>query len=235
MAIPYRKPRKNMRRRRRVPRRKRVSTAPRMNRVVAPMKVYPFSRQREQLLALEDPDAGATGWISTFDDSVVKTFTWSLNELPNYGEFTALFRQYKLNMGLIKIFPSYSQVVSATGSVASNNIIVTIWANNDGQPLTAAFTKAELAQIQSKNQFMFPMNRPTTIRMPLKQLDQVYNSTVNTDYTVAKPKYISTAETSTPHYGMNVHICRVDGSTFGSDSARLKIMEKIYLTCRQVH
>lgn len=205
-----------------------------MNRIVPKPKVYPFSRAREQLLALEDPDAGATGWVSTFDDAVVKTFTFSLAELPNHGEFTSLFGQYKLNMAILKFFPSYSQVVSADGAVASNNLIITVWPNTDGQQLTAAFTKAELNEIQRKSQWMFPLNRPTTIKMPLKQLGMTYNTAVNTDYVVRKPRYISTAEQTTVHTGLNVHIAKVDGSTFGSNSARLKIQEKLYLTCRQV-
>lgn len=197
-------------------------------------KVYPFSRSREQLLALEDPDAGATGWISTFDDAVVKTFTFSLSELPNSSEFINLFKQYKLNAAALKFYPSYSQVVSTDAAVVSNNMLITVWANTNGTPLTAAFTKAELNEIQRKRQWMFPLNKPTTIMMKLKQLGQIYQSTINTDYTVNTPKYLSTTESTTPHYGLNVHICKVDGSTFSSNSARLKIFEKIYLTCKQV-
>lgn len=209
-------------------------TAPHMNKKIPRPKVYAFHRQREQLLALEDPDAGATGWISTFDDAVCKTFVFALNELPNYNEFTGLFQQYKLNACALKMYPSYSSVVSTDAAVVSNNILITVWANTTGTPLTAAFTKAELNQIQKKRQWMFPLNRPTTVTMPLKQLNQVYHSTINTDYTVMKPRYLSTTETSTPHYGVNVHIAKVDGSTFSSNSARIKIFEKIYLTCKQV-
>jgi len=70
--------------------------------------------------------------------------------------------------------------------------------------------------------------------MRLKQLNSIYQSPLNTDYTVVRPRYISTTEVATPHYGMNVHIAKVDGSTFTTNSARLKIFEKIYLTCKQV-
>jgi hypothetical protein len=205
-----------------------------MNLKAPRLKTYAFSRSREQLLALEDPDAGATGWISTFDDAVVKTFTFSLSELPTATEFTGLFQQYKLNAAALKMYPSYSQVVSTDAAVASNNIIITVWPNTTGTVLTAAFTKAELNEVQRKRQWMFPLNRPTTILMKLNQLNQVYNSSINTDYTVMKPRYISTTETATPHYGMNVHIAKVDGSTFSTNSTRLKIFEKIYLTCKQV-
>lgn len=209
-------------------------TAPSMQNIVPRPSVYNFTRTREQLLALEDPDAGATGWTSTFDDCVLKTFTFNLAELSNFSEFTGLFRQYKLNSAALKFYPTYSEVVSSTAATVSNNIIITVWKNLTGTPLTAAFTKAELNEIQAKKQWMFPLNRPTSMYMPLAQLNQVFGSTINTDYTVIKPRYISTSETTTPHYGFNVHIQKVDGSTFGSNSVRLKIMEKIYLSCKQV-
>ena len=221
--------------RRPVRRRRKTYTQPKINRRVPVPKVYPFVRSREQLLALEDPDVGATGWITTFDDAVVKTFTFGLSELPDFGEFTSLFSQYKLNACVLKMYPSYSQVVmSGTTTPYSNNIIITVWPNTDGTALTAAFTKAELNQIQRKSQWMFPLNRPTTIKMPLRQLSTTYNTAINSDYAVVKPRYISTSETTTTHTGFNVHIAKVDGSTFSSNSPRLKIMEKIYLTCKQV-
>lgn len=230
--VAYRR-KKNMVKKRKIGLRKK-KVMPSMNTRVPRPKVYSFCRSREQLLALEDPDAGATGWTSTFDDAVVKTFTFGLSELPNFNEFTSLFREYKLNAAAVKFYPSYSTVASTDAAVVSNNIIITVWPNTTGTALTAAFTKAELNEIQRKRQWMFPLNRPTTIYMPLKQLNSVYNTTINTDYTVVKPRYISTAETTTPHYGINVHICKVDGSTFSTNSARLKIVEKVYLTTRQV-
>lgn len=223
-----------MNRGRRQTRRRKTYTQPKMNRNVPRPKVYPFKRQRDQLLALEDPSVGATGWVTTVDDAVLKTFTWNLAELSDFDEFTSLFAQYKLNAAVVKFFPSYSQVTSSGTSVVSNNMIITVWPNTDGRALSSTFTKDELNQIQKKSQWMFPLSKPTSIKMNLKQLTQLYSSLANTDYAVTRPRYIGTSETSTPHYGMNVHIQKVDGSTFGSDSARLKIQETVYLTCKQV-
>ena len=197
-------------------------------------KVYPFKRSRQELLALEDPGAQATNWTTTFDGAVVKTFSFDLAGLPDYLEFQNLFQQYKLNMAMLKIFPTYSQVASTNGSVVSNNIIITIWPATHGVPLTAAFDSDDLLQIQRKRQFMFPMNKPTTIKMHLRQLTNIYASLANTDYATQKPRYIHTSEVNTAHYGMNVHIRRVDGGTFTTDSPRLLIKEQVYLTCKQV-
>lgn len=216
----------------RVYRKKRNYTVKPANRLaVKKPKMYGFTRGVENLLALESPTAG---WLTTFDGSVVKTFSYSLNELPNYAEFVNLFNQYKLNMSVLKFYPSYSQVVSSTAPVASNNLIITVWANTHGTPLTTAFSDDDLLEIQRKKQWMFPLNKPTTIKMPLFQLRSTYGGTINTDYAVQRPRYINTLEPGTPHYGINVHIRKVDGSAFGSNSARLLIKEKVYLTTKQV-
>lgn len=199
-------------------------------------RTYPFMRTTDELLALENPSAsGASDWIQTVDDSVVKTFVFALNELPSHGEFTNLFGEYKLNMAILKMFPSYSSIVSTDAAVVSNNILITVWPNRTGTALSSAFTREDLDQIQRKRTWLLPINRPTTIKMPLNQLDARYGGGANvTDYMVARPKYCSTTETSTPHYGFNVHITKVDKSAFTSNSVRLLCKEKIYLTCRQV-
>lgn len=198
------------------------------------VRTYSFFRGNENLLACEAP---TDGWIaSIIDNSIVKTFAFNLGELPNNSEFANLYRQYKLNYAVIKMFPSYSSVVSTTGSVVSNNLIITMWPNTDGKALDSSFQDSQLLEKQSKRQFMMPQNKPLTLKMPLFQLRNTYGGAVlnPVDYAVAKPKYISTTEPNAPHYGINVHIRKVDGSAFASDSARFLIKEKIYFTCRQV-
>lgn len=194
-------------------------------------RVMAFGRSTEYLLPLESP---SNGWIQTTDDALVKTFDFNLAELPNETDFTNLFSQYKLNMAILKIYPSASQVVVSTGAAGTQNMIITVWANTHGVPLTSVFQNSDLLEIQRKKAWMFPLNKPTTIKMPLRQLSNTYAGSLNTDYATIKPRYISTGETTTPHYGMNVHIRKMDGTAFGSNSARLLIRQKIYLTCKQV-
>lgn len=194
-------------------------------------KVFPFARSTEHLLSLNAPDGG---WITTLDNSIVKTFDFNLGELPNHTDFTNLFSQYKLNMAIVQIYPSASSVVVSTGPSGTQNMIITVWPNTHGTPLTAVFQDTELLEIQRKRQFMFPLNRPTNLKMYLKQLSNTYAGTLNTDYTTVKPRYISTTETSTPHYGMNVHIRKLDGTAFGSNAPKLLFKQKLYLTCKQV-
>ena len=197
-------------------------------------KVYAFSRSAEHLLAL---DSVSSGWIDTLDNSLVKTFNFTLGQLGSYyTDFTNLFSQYKLNMAIIKFYPSSSQVVVSTGPAGTQNMIITIWPNTHGRPIDATFTNAMLLDIQRKRSFMFPLNKPTSVKMYLRQLSNTYVGATGgyVDYTTHRPRYLSTEEINTPHYGMNVHIRKMDGTTFGSNAPRLLIREKVYLTCKQV-
>lgn len=117
------------------------------------VRTYAFSRSVENLLAMEAP---TDGWITagnplTTGACLVKTFTFDLAELPNHLEFKNLYRQYKLNYAVVKMFPSYSSIVSTTGPIVTNNCIITIWPNTDGKALDATFLNENLLEKQAKN------------------------------------------------------------------------------------
>jgi len=200
-------------------------------------KVYPFSRSTENFLDVSGP---TNGWITTADNSLVRSFAWSLNSLTANTEFTSLFNQYKLNYAVVKMYPTVS-LINATqegysGSQYGGNVIITMWRNTHGVELDASFSSADLLQIQRKRQFMVPSSKPTIIKMPLRQLSQLYSTVTGggIDYATVKPRYIHTSETHTPHFGLNVHIKKVDGTPFVAGSMDMLIKEQILLTCKQV-
>ena len=56
------------------------------------------------------------------------------------------------------------------------------------------------------------------IYQPMRQLSLLYNTITNSDYGTVKPKWISTGEPDTQHYGFNLRIGRVDGQDFTTGS-----------------
>lgn len=72
--------------------------------------------------------------------------------------------------------------------------------------------------------------------MPLKQLNNLYStaSGLGSDYSTVKPRYISTTETTTPHYGLNIHIRKIDGTPYVAGGNDMLVKEELLLTCRQV-
>lgn len=225
---PYRKKKRTYK--------KRTYNRPRTRAALIPRpRTYAFSRATENFLNM---DAPTNGWVTTADNAVVRTFAWDLNSLTANSEFTNLFAQYKLNYAVVKMFPTVSKFVAVQGapipSAYGGNSIITVWRNVHGVALDSAFSTSDLLQIQSKRQFMVPSSKPTIIKMPLKQSSNLYGSLTNTDYAAVKPKYVSTTETSTPHYGLNVHIRKIDGTPYGAGGNDMLVKEQILLTCRQV-
>lgn len=194
--------------------------------------VYPFMRTFEELVVLEDPGI-TSNFVKTISDNlVVGHMNVSLSQLPAYTEFTSLFKQYKLNALSLKCTPTYQQDVDPT---TTETIIIDIWRSSYGVAPTTAFTINDLLQIQKRQTFIMPQRRSFSRNMKLSQLTQVYGSGVTTtDYIKTRPKYISTSEVATPHYGLNFCFRRPDGAAFTSLSPRLLFSYTTKMTMKQV-
>lgn len=194
--------------------------------------VYPFTRTFEQLLALEAPVSFFHATLT--DNLVVGHVEINLSELPGYAEFQTLFAQYKINALSLKVTPSYQMDMAANPLLSGQTIICSIWKSTHGQAPTTAFTISDLLQIQKRKEFIMPRTRPMTHHMRLTQLGQVYGAGVTTtDYVKIKPRYISTTESSTPHYGLNFCFRAPDGAALTASSPRLLLQFKAKMTMKQ--
>lgn len=191
--------------------------------------VYPFTRSFENLVVLEAPSGSFESTLQ--DNLVIGHIQVNLAELPGYTELQSLFAQYKLNGLTLKCTPTYQLDADPA---STETIICDVWRSSHGQAPTAAFRLSDLLQIQKRQSFVMPQRKPFTRNMMLTQLNNVYTSALNTDYTVQKPKYLSTAESSTPHYGISFCFRRPDAAPFTSNSPRLLMNYTVKLTCKQV-
>jgi hypothetical protein len=192
---------------------------------------------------------------------VLGTLRFSLNMLPGYSEFKNLFQQYKLNAVAVKIYPTTSAIVTqningpiGTGDIGTSNFQIITWKNETGEPYASGvFSEALLNQIPAKKVRMFPKNGPYTIICPLNQASATYNQSqtevevtdtagnivnvvkpFNIDYRAVKPRYISTVEDSTPHFGVNMLFRKLDDSDFDVLSPRLKFIFTLYFSCKGI-
>lgn len=227
-----------------------ISRIPRVPR----SKMLSFKRDFElPVVALENNLTWPEGWYRS-GNSIVVTQVYSLNQLPGYSEFKNLFRSYKINYAVMRMYPSSSQIVSQnvsnTGTIGVANFTVTTWQNLTGQPLLPAFTDALLNQIPAKKRRLFPTGKPLVMGTKLVQMASTYNqqqesvtvtdtagvnqtvlTPFNIDYARRRPKFINTVEDSTPHYGLNMHFKKTDDSFFDTHSPRLKIFVTLYFQC----
>lgn len=188
---------------------------------------YMFKRTTSEVVELDaSPGAG----FSVSDKGVYKHWVFSLNDAGlNVTNMTGMFRRYRINAVSLKMYFSQTQVAPVNtvtsipnGSSASNiltnpnsQVLVYTTANRTGE--STAPTEESILNRQAK-QVRTAINggRPITVYMKLNQLSEVYNSSVNTDYTTVRPQFIGTGETGAPHYGMTMFIKRADGDDFTS-------------------
>lgn len=203
---------------------------------------FKFKRVFENIVDLHADQGGSDGWVDN-DGGLYKQFVYNLTELPGYTDFTNLFHSYRLTGCNMKMY--FSNNVSGMNdaqSFANSQILMRIAPNLNGasaNALTSPLNQQWFNETAATKRRLClnTMGRPLTTYTRLKQLGEVYHNSANSDYTIQAPKWISTGEPSTPHYGLNCRLDRVDGSTFTAGShnnQKVRIMHTIYFECRQV-
>ncbi|AXH78951.1 MAG: capsid protein [Circular genetic element sp.] len=206
---------------------------------------YFFTRKKSNVIKLSDTTL-SDGWNVSSDNGIYKDWNFNLSELTDYTDFTALFKQYKICAVQVELtFNNTGSVVSANdGSTASimpgTQLQLYTIPNRVGKargalsPLTEAIVLNTQA---SKKRLALNGGRPLKYYMKLNQLGEIFNTSINTDYVVTRPRYISTDEVNTKHYGMEMYLNRVDGVTLSSDIANEQVMRETityYIACKGV-
>lgn len=196
--------------------------------------VHKFKRVVQELTSLQTT-AVPTNWIAD-TNALYRQFGFTLNDLPAPTEFTSLFTAYRIKGVRLQGFFSNTQ------SITENQNVMMTYSNNwTGQP--TALTSNYFNQRQAVKRKLLLNTRGGTsidIYMPMRQLSNVWSgSALSNDYGTMKPKWIATAEPTTPHFGINMRLERVDGQTFGSGAIvstfpTLRIIYTYYLECRGV-
>lgn len=231
--MPYRKRTTKRPRKRRPIRRRRKTMLGKPNSRQMRASIYQFKRSMTETLQLDNTNV-PSGW-SADGNAIYKQFVFTLDQLPNYTEFTALFASYKNCAVKQEIY------FSNTNSVDTNSRLLLYYDNNP-QGETKVLTESHYLQTQtSRKRLVATTSRaPIKFYTKLKQLNVVYHQMTPTplvDYTMQYPRYISTSEPTTPHYGINMRIQRVDNQPFGTDLSHfqfVKIITTVYVTCKRV-
>lgn len=202
--------------------------------------IYPFKRSISQTIGLNTATP-PEGW-SVSGNHLYKNWGVSLGELEDYQEFTQLFKYYKLKGIRIQMYFSNtnSTASQAPGSASPNQqILMWIDTNKDGYNTAASgLEKTYLtSQTAKKKLCLSTTGKPVDIYMSLRQQSEMYGSPGNTDYTTIRPRWVSTSEPTTAHYGLKMMLQRVDGQPFTSgitNSQYVKIIQTVYLQCKKV-
>jgi len=219
MKYGKRKRSSSVRRRRPVSRaryRKRIS-----RRVARPLRpaTYAFKRSISTTLDLGNISA-YSDWIYTpLEPGGNKKWTFQLRDLSEFGDFTTLFGFYRINAVNVQIImPNTVTDAGALTQAARGNFVC--YAIADRDTFADSYTsgvEADYLRCQSHKKTLMTTTdgRPHNFYMKVNQLSLATHSETNNDYRVVSPKFISTKEPYTKHYGLQTRIQRTDNQEFG--------------------
>ena len=228
--MPYKKKRKNYRRKPTIGR-------PPRKPLGAP-RPYLFKRtiSEVQTLSVDNPY-----WITDVNN-LGKAFAFSLASMTGDTDFQNLFKYYRLKGARVRLYfsntGSSSTSESGTSVFPNSQILVSMDRNMNGETGGVADESNYLSSQTVKRRIALGGDRkPIDIYMPLKQANEIYESATVSRNTLTSPKWIATENDSVPHFGFNLMFQRVDGQNFSngfSNYQSVRILTTIYLECKKV-
>lgn len=234
--------RRIVRRRRRIRKRALVSKplaiVPRKPRM-AP-RVLQFKRKFSHTLTLNtySPPPGWTTLEPSGDQALTLAYVIAMSEIPDYANFTNLFDSYRIKGVRLQGYYSFN----TTGPTSQAQVLFQYCRDHLGQNTAAVLSEEWFNQRprSKKRVLVNSVGKPSfDIYMPLTQLSNTYQSSVNTDYTMSRPRFISTNEVNTPHYGFNLRLSRIDGQPWTHSTSNqyptLKLFSTVYFEMRGIN
>lgn len=183
----------------------------------------------------------------TQDGGLVRTFHIAFNMLEGSGDFTPLYKMYKIHAVKMKITTSVQTALNNTGASSQPSACIVRWTyNRTGDTIDSLNTISQWLQQSATKQRSIPTRKPLILYCKPRVANQVYNSAV-AGYSTMRPQYFSTEnaigtnQVSIPHYCFDIRIDRVDGTPFPlpadmgeADLPFMSVETTVYMSCKGV-
>lgn len=178
--------------------------------------VIPFKRTVTQVCDTNQTTNLPANWAMSHGGvtgyhALLGTQVFQFSQLPEYQNLVNLYKWYKINCIVIKLYPCYAgnvpngaTTVSNSESYQGQNVLCTYTKNMSGTALSSTIDNDYWLTQQARRTKIITGTRPHVFKVYPKILNEVYSSITNTDYTLMKPKFISTTEPTTPHFGLDM-------------------------------
>lgn len=191
--------------------------------------VYLFKRRYVETFSMSN---APSNWDSGSTDAITTNTLFKLEDLSDYSDFTNLFAQYKITAAKMEMYFSQNVVEETPGTgSAPCQVLCYMAPNRSGatQNLTEQWFLNN--QTTRKKLGIVVSGRPISMYMPLKQLSETFGSSVNTDYALVRPRWISTSETGASHTGQVLRLQYVNGENLRPTV--IKVIWTYYIACKQ--
>ncbi len=227
-------PKKKTYRRKKTYRKKRSS----IPRPLSSGAVFRLKRSFEQNVVL-DPAQLTTGWVAS-GVNIYKNWVFTLSDLIQYLPLTGLFKYYKITGVATQLY--FSNTGSQTEDAsrfANSQLLCYTDINQNGQAMTGSTTTFLNSQTSKRKLCLSTNGRPLTFFHKCKQAGLTYSPITSggEDYHLQSPKWISTNEPATPHYGLKMLLTRIDNQAFTSgfeNSQKMKVVNTYYISLKKV-
>jgi hypothetical protein len=166
------------------------------------------------------------------DNTIYQALSFKLNNITSYGEFSALFDYYKINM-VVCTWTFSTQRSSGAAVATSPTVVAPIFRwyydyNDNSIPTASQFRENQ--NIKSTNL----SNRTVTMKIRPKTLVQMYRSPTTTAYVNPRREpWLETDNPEVPYYGIKYS---VDGSYAGGMGTQLigtvQLTQTYYISLR---
>jgi len=155
---------------------------------------------------------------------IASAYTFSLDQLPSYTDFTALFDTYKINRVVIQFEPRNMTMV--TTSNGTDVPLLHVITDTDDSTIPASVQEME----QYSTYRHVPATHPLTVSISPNVLVMAYKTAVTTAYSPAK-RWIDANDVTTPHYGLKLILEQTAGPIY---QFHYSVIVTYYITCKNV-
>jgi len=168
------------------------------------------------------------------------TTQFTLTDISNSSEFSALYDQYKICGVKVSIkmisCPDATYTAGGTALNQYSNFYPTLWYVRDYDD-TALVTTGDIRQYKSVKHVTLRPNKELSIFVKPRVLKQVFNSTTGAGYEIALPKFIDMANNALPHFGLKM-VFDFEGQNLPITSVlsqfKFRLNYKYYFMCKDV-
>lgn len=162
---------------------------------------------------------------------VATGYAMSLSQLPNVGDFTGLFDQYKITGAKLTLTPALSEGInSPLFGTATSLGFSRVHSVIDYDDNTAPASEDAMLEYGS-HKSTAPFKTHSRYIRP-KVLNEVYRSAITTAYAPKSSQYLDMTYTDVPHYGLKVWISAPNTPLGTAGQISYKVYQTLYFTCK---